>query len=156
MLICCPFRRLHQLTLKHKERQIAKDILRLYPQLGDLQESFEFDHHDFECDHYLMEVKSRCTRYTSWVIEKMKADANLLNAFNLNKMFLYITEYNGRAYIWNVTKLAQDNYDFKWETRKMPATTEFENNQFVDKEVGYLYDKDATIISLVEGRRNHR
>ena len=144
------------MTLKHKERQIAKDILRLYPQLGDLQESFEFDHHDFECDHYLMEVKSRCTRYTSWVIEKMKADANLLNAFNLNKMFLYITEYNGRAYVWNVTKLAQDNYDFKWETRKMPATTEFDNNKFVDKEVGYLYDKDATVISLVEGRRNHR
>ena len=144
------------MTLKHKERQIAKDILRLYPQLGDLQESFEFDHHDFECDHYLMEVKSRCTRYTSWVIEKMKADANLLNAFNLNKMFLYITEYNGRAYIWNVTKLAQDNYDFKWETRKMPATTEFDNNQFVDKEVGYLYDKDAIVISLVEGKRNHR
>jgi hypothetical protein len=143
------------LTLKHKEIQIAKDILRLYPQLGDLQESFEFDHHDFECDHYLMEVKSRCTRYTSWVIEKMKADANLLNAFNLNKMFLYITEYNGRAYIWNVTKLAQDNYDFKWETRKMPATTEFDNNDFVDKEVGYLYDKDATVISLVEGRISH-
>jgi hypothetical protein len=141
--------------LKHKEIQIAKDILRLYPQLGDLQESFEFDHHDFECDHYLMEVKSRCTRYTSWVIEKMKADANLLNAFNLNKMFLYITEYNGRAYIWNVTKLAQDNYDFKWETRKMPATTEFDNNDFVDKEVGYLYDKDATVISLVEGRISH-
>ena len=86
----------------------------------------------------------------------MKADTNLLNAFNLNKMFLYITEYNGRAYIWNVTKLAQDNYDFKWETRKMPATTEFENNKFVDKEVGYLYDKDAIVISLVEGRRNHR
>jgi hypothetical protein len=102
-----------------------------------------------------MEVKSRCTRYTSWVIEKMKADANLLNAFNLNKMFLYITEYNGRAYIWNVTKLAQDNYDFKWETRKMPATTEFDNNDFVDKEVGYLYDKDATVISLVEGRISH-
>ena len=141
--------------MKDKERQIAKDILRLYPQLGDLQESFEFDHHDFECDHYLMEVKSRCTRYTSWVIEKMKADANLLNAFNLNKMFLYITEYNGRAYIWNVTKLAQDNYDFKWETRKMPATTEFDNNQFVDKEVGYLYDKDAIVISLVEGRISH-
>jgi hypothetical protein len=141
--------------LKHKEIQIAKDILRLYPQLGDLQESFEFDHHDFECDHYLMEIKSRCTRYTSWVIEKMKADANLLNAFNLNKMFLYITEYNGRAYIWNVTKLAQDNYDFKWETRKMPATTEFDNNDFVDKEVGYLYDKDATVISLVEGRISH-
>ena len=142
--------------MKNKERQIAQDILRLYPQLGDLQESFEFDHHDFECDQYLMEVKSRCTRYSSWIIEKMKVDANLLYAFSLNKMFLYITEYNGRAYVWNISKMADNHYDFNWETRKMPATTEFENNKFVDKEVGYLYEKDATVISLVEARRSHK
>lgn len=143
-----PFHRLYHLTLKNKERQIARDVLNLYPQLGDLQESFEFDHHDFECDHYLMEVKSRCTKYSSWIIEKIKVNSNLLNAFNNNKMFLYITEYNGRAYIWNVTKLAQSNYDFNWETRKMPATTEFENKKLVNKEVGYLYEKDATVVNL--------
>jgi len=134
--------------LKNKERQIAKDILRLYPQLGDLQESFEFDHHDFECDQYLMEIKSRDTRYDSWIIEKMKADANLLYAFSQAKMFLYITEYKGTAYVWNITKMADNHYDFNWETRKMPATTEFENNKFVDKEVGYLYEKDATVLSI--------
>ena len=134
--------------MKNKERQIAKDILRLYPQLGDLQESFEFDHHDFECDQYLMEIKSRDTRYDSWIIEKMKADANLLYAFSQAKMFLYITEYKGTAYVWNITKMADNHYDFNWETRKMPATTEFENNKFVDKEVGYLYEKDATVLSI--------
>ena len=134
--------------MKNKERQIAQDILRLYPQLGDLQESFEFDHHDFECDQYLMEIKSRDTRYNSWIIEKMKADANLLYAFSQAKMFLYITEYKGTAYVWNITKMADNHYDFNWETRKMPATTEFENNKFVDKEVGYLYEKDATVLSI--------
>jgi len=134
--------------LKDKERQIAKDILRLYPQLGDLQESFEFDHHDFECNQYLMEIKSRDTRYDSWIIEKMKADANLLYAFSMNKMFLYITEYKGTAYVWNITKMADNHYDFNWETRKMPATTEFKNNNFVDKEVGYLYEKDATSLVI--------
>jgi|TARA_R100000479_G_scaffold15211_1_gene5880 hypothetical protein len=135
--------------LKNKERQIAKDILRLYPQLGDLQESFEFDHHDFECDQYLMEIKSRDTRYKSWIIEKMKADANLLYAFSQAKMFLYITEYKGTAYVWNITKMADNHYDFNWETRKMPATTEFDNNKFVDKEVGYLYEKDATVVEML-------
>jgi len=144
----CPFQPPTLLTLKNKERQIAKDILRLYPQLGDLQESFEFDHHDFECDYYLMEIKSRDTKYNPWIIEKLKADTNLLNAFNLNKDFLYITEYNRKAYVWNITKLAKTNYSFNWETRKMPATTEFKNNKFVDKEVGYLYEKDATAICL--------
>ena len=134
--------------MKDKERQIAQDILRLYPQLGDLQESFEFDHHDFECDQYVMEIKSRDTRYDSWIIEKMKADANLLYAFSQAKMFLYITEYKGTAYVWNITKMADNHYDFNWETRKMPATTEFENNKFVDKEVGYLYEKDATSLVI--------
>ena len=134
--------------MKNKERQIAQDILRLYPQLGDLQESFEFDHHDFECDQYLMEIKSRDTKYDSWIIEKMKADANLLYAFSQAKMFLYITEYKGTAYVWNITKMADNHYDFNWETRKMPATTEFENNKFVDKEVGYLYEKDATSLVI--------
>lgn len=134
--------------MKNKERQIAQDILRLYPQLGDLQESFEFDHHDFECDQYLMEIKSRDTKYDSWIIEKMKADANLLYAFSQAKMFLYITEYKGTAYVWNISKMADNHYDFNWETRKMPATTEFENNKFVDKEVGYLYEKDATSLVI--------
>ena len=95
-----------------------------------------------------MEVKSRCTKYPSWIIEKMKVDTNLSNAFNLNKMFLYITEYNGRAFVWNVTKLAQSNYNFGWENRMMPATTEFNNNQLVKKEVGYLYEKDSTVLDL--------
>jgi hypothetical protein len=135
--------------LKNKERQIAKDILRLYPQLGNLQESFEFDHHDFECDQYLMEIKSRDTKYKSWIIEKMKVDANLLYAFSQAKMFLYITEYKGTAYVWNITKMADNHYDFNWETRKMPATTEFDNNKFVDKEVGYLYEKDATVVEML-------
>ena len=134
--------------MKNKERQIAQDILRLYPQLGDLQESFEFDHHDFECDQYLMEIKSRDTKYDSWIIEKMKADANLLYAFSQAKMFLYITEYKGTAYVWNISKMADNHYDFNWETRKMPATTEFKNNKFVDKEVGYLYEKDATSLVI--------
>ena len=134
--------------MKDKERQIAKDILRLYPQLGDLQESFEFDQHDFECDQYLMEIKSRDTKYNPWIIEKMKVDANLLYAFSLAKMFLYITEYNGTAYVWNISKMADNHYDFNWETRKMPATTEFDNNEFVDKEVGYLYEKDATSLVI--------
>tara|TARA_R100001163_G_C5063426_1_gene200741 strand:+ start:1914 stop:2354 length:441 start_codon:yes stop_codon:yes gene_type:complete len=144
----CPFQPPTSLTLKDKERQIAKDILRLYPQLGDLQESFEFDHHDFECDNYLMEIKSRDTKYNPWIIEKLKADTNLSKALDLNKSFLYITEHKGKAYIWNVTKLAQSNYDFNWETRKMPATTEFRNNKFVDKEVGYLYEKDSTELTI--------
>ena len=135
--------------MKNKERQIAKDILRLYPQLGNLQESFEFDHHDFECDQYLMEIKSRDTKYKSWIIEKMKVDANLLYAFSQAKMFLYITDYKGTAYVWNITKMADNHYDFNWETRKMPATTEFDNNKFVDKEVGYLYEKDATVVEML-------
>ena len=95
-----------------------------------------------------MEIKSRDTKYDPWIIEKMKVDANLLYAFSLAKMFLYITEYNGTAYIWNISKMADNHYDFNWETRKMPATTEFDNNEFVDKEVGYLYEKDATSLVI--------
>jgi hypothetical protein len=38
-----------------------------------------------------------------------------------------------------------DDYDFKWHTKKLPAKTEFGGSEWIDKEVGYLHIDDALV-----------
>ena len=46
---------------------------------------------------------------------------------------------------WNINRMIADYYNFFWEDRPMPGTTEFSNNDTVTKEVGYLFEADAKV-----------
>jgi len=46
-----------------------------------------------------------------------------------------------------------DDYDFGWETRKLPAQTDFGWKEWIDKEVGYLHIDDAMI--TLEKKTSH-
>lgn len=134
--------------MKEIERKIIEAFSRHYPTLGDFAETHVMSPYDFECDYYIIEIKSRNKRYDPWIIERIKVDANTGIAESLKKDFLYLTEYDGNAYIWNISKLIRDDYDFKWEQRQMPWQTEFDKNQFVQKQVGYLFEKKCKEIKL--------
>ena len=62
-----------------------------------------------------------------------------------NKSFIYLTECNGKVMTWNINRMIAAEYDFKWELRDMPSTTEFDNNHMISKEVGYLFEADAKV-----------
>ena len=96
-------------------------------------------------DRYIVEIKSRDTEYDSWIIEKKKYDSNIIKSVETGKTFVYLTEYQGKIMTWNIHKLVRKNYDFNWEQRPLPETTEFINRLAIPKIVGYLYEKDATI-----------
>ncbi len=68
-----------------------------------------------------------------------------MKSIETGKAFIYLTEYNGKIMTWNINKLIANETDFFWQNRPMPKTTEFDNNNTVDKEVGFLYEKDAKI-----------
>jgi len=40
--------------------------------------------------------------------------------------------------IYNITSLNKEKYDYKWEYKKMPKQTEFDNKEEIVKFVGYL------------------
>ena len=134
--------------MKDIERKIIQALSRHYPTLGDFAETHEMSPYDFECDYYIIEIKSRNKRYDPWIIERIKLDANTGIAESLKKDFLYLTEYKGDAYIWNISKLIRNDYNFNWEQRQMPWQTEFDRNQKVQKQVGYLYEKKCKEIKL--------
>ena len=134
--------------MKDIERKIIQALSRHYPTLGDFAETHEMSPYDFECDYYIIEIKSRNKRYDPWIIERIKVDANTGIAESLKKDFLYLTEYKGDAYIWNISKLIRNDYNFNWEQRQMPWQTEFDRNQKVQKQVGYLYEKKCKEIKL--------
>ena len=47
---------------------------------------------------------------------------------------------------WNINTMVKNvNFNIEWEERLMPATTEFENNNPVFKQVGHLYEYDGRI-----------
>ena len=134
--------------MKDIDRKIIQALSRHYPTLGDFAETHEMSPYDFECDYYIIEIKSRNKRYDPWIIERIKLDANTGIAESLKKDFLYLTEYEGNAYIWNISKLIRNDYNFNWEQRQMPWQTEFDRNQKVQKQVGYLYEKKCKEIKL--------
>ena len=134
------------------EQDIANGIMKTFINIDKLEKAIDqFSCFDYESNHYLFEFKSRHTLYNPWIIERYKLDCNCDIADNSNKDFIYVTECLNTGYIWNISKLKRNNYDFKFEVRSAPESTELpnkNNRNMIDKEVGYLYVEDAVIIKL--------
>ena len=77
------------------------------------------------------------------IIEFDKYSFNLLYAHLADKKFLYVVGYKNVLLSFNITDLTKDKYDFRWEWRQMPKTTEFDNSENVAKFVGYLNTDDC-------------
>lgn len=130
-----------------KEIDIVDKLNNLYPKMQPLVLADDpFSSYDASNDTYLIEIKSRDKNYPSWIIEKEKFDANIDIAVEQGKQFVYLTEYNGKIITWNINKLVKnENFNFHWEIREMPATTEFDNTDKVFKQVGHLFEKDGRV-----------
>jgi len=102
-----------------------------------------FATYDCQNKNYIIEIKSRGKHYNPWMIEKKKYLSNLQLAEENNKEFIYLTEYRTKIMTWNITNLVKVNYDFKWQSKPMPRTTEFVETDTIMKEVGYLYENYA-------------
>tara|TARA_R100001163_G_scaffold14835_1_gene13451 strand:- start:301 stop:696 length:396 start_codon:yes stop_codon:yes gene_type:complete len=126
------------------QREIIQYINNQFPFMDELVESEDiFSCYDCENKQYIIEIKSRDKHYDPWIIEKKKFVSNYNKSKELNKEFIYLTEYRTKIITWNITNLVKVNYDFKWEHKHLPRTTEFEENKPILKEVGYLYEKYA-------------
>ena len=127
------------------QTEIIDKLNSIYPGLDLVETEDKFCSYDAENSRYIGEVKSRDKKYNGWIIERKKFDTNLLHSINHNKIFVYLTEHNGKIMTWNIHNLLNSLYDFGWTKMELPATTEFNDKEKIQKEVGYLYEVDAKI-----------
>ena len=93
---------------------------------------------DAYSDSYVVEFKCRRTHYDTQLIEHKKFTANLDQANESGKEFLYIISTPSGEYIFNVSTLVEEGYNFGWEDRRMPSKTDFSGKYHLDKKVGYI------------------
>ncbi len=127
------------------QTEIIDKLNSIYPGLDLVEVSNPYSTYDAENERYIVEVKSRDKQYRSWAIEKKKFDSNIVKCIETGKAFVYLTEYNGKIMTWNIHNLVRKGYDFQWSKIPMPQTTDFEDNEVVVKEVGFLYEGRAKI-----------
>lgn len=107
---------------------------------------FRYEHFDCFNDNYLIEIKSRQREYNPWLIEKYKYDKNIREATDQKKLFVYVTEFRRKLIIWNITDLTVNGYNFNWEVKRQPQTTEFDLKEQIPKRVGYLLEQFGKIV----------
>ena len=135
--------------MKDKEKYIGLRLAEIYPVMSPMHIAVDiFSPYDFECPQYLIEIKSRDKFYNPWMIERIKVTNNRTLSKERRKQLLFVFEYNDTAYVFNVSKLIKDKYDFKWEVRNLPHTTEFGKPMWIPKEVGYFDIKYAKEVKL--------
>ena len=104
------------------------------------QKYLRFDAYD---SNYIIEIKARKRFYQKQIIEFSKFSFNSCYAKLYAKKFVYAVYINSDIYIFNISNLEKNNYDFKWEWKEQPITTNFTNNDKILKFVGYINLKDS-------------
>ena len=101
----------------------------------------QYSTYDAYNDEYIVEFKTRYKVYQDTQIEWQKVDSNIREAIRQGKKFLYVINDAEGLYVWSITKLTKDRYDFKWHTKRCPKTTSFKNREYINKRVANLPKK---------------
>ena len=114
--------------------------------IDDLTKS-EFTMSKYDCyseKHGIdIELKCRYTHYDDLVIEKIKYDALMERAKIFGFRPVYINSTPEGVWAFRLDELPEP----KWSFKGMPKTTEFQNRNFVSKQVGYYKISSGVDIS---------
>ena len=100
----------------------------------------QFAHYDLFNENTIVEFKRRTmasTMYGDSFFEKRKYDFNIKDG----RRFLYVVKFTDKTYVWDISKMDQNDFDFKWFKKSLPETTQFNRRQFVYKIVSCLTTK---------------
>lgn len=105
----------------------------------------------------MLEIKCRKRHYDDTMLEKIKYEWNKQYAKDNDFEFIYAvsmpTKEGHKLYLFDPINMEDEEYDFGWHTKKLPAKTEFGGSEWIDKEVGYLHVDDA-LVSMEEKTRH--
>ena len=113
--------------------------LNLYPDLERAPGIYDaFDCQSIKAGHFI-ELKCRQTHYSTLLIEQMKYRKLIEQAYHRDLLPFYINSTPLGIYSFDLTEIDEPY----WFVREMPATTEFDNKQTVEKVVGFLDTEEA-------------
>ena len=111
----------------------------LYPDLERSPGIYDsFDCVSRQAGHYI-ELKSRATHYDTLLIEEMKYRKLITQAAERDLIPFYINSTPLGIFAFDLMDVAEPT----WHVHYMPATTEFDRVDKVDKLVGYLPIEEA-------------
>ena len=121
------------------ERELFSLVKKLIP---DLKETSTYSYRDGYSNDLRLTIELKCRRrhYDYLLIEKSKYDKLLQN-----KRMRYINSTPIGVFSFNLNKIEEPN----WWVEEMPASTDFDRSQRINKEVGYLNIKDAKNITNI-------
>lgn len=139
-----------QASTVHSKGILTEDTLISYLNSEALSEFVlcqdEYSVYDAEEERYIAELKIRKKHYPDCLIEFDKYRNNLEYSGEIDKEFLYVVATTTDIYVFNVTKLTDNGYDFKWEWKNLPRNSEFGGYaDKIDKQIGYINIKDASV-----------
>jgi len=111
----------------------------LYPDLVKSEGIYDaYDCVSKQAGHYI-ELKCRATHYDTLLIEEMKYRKLITQAAERDLIPFYINSTPEGLFSFDLMDIPEP----VWFVNKMPATTEFENENKIDKLVGYLPVEEA-------------
>ena len=124
-----------------KLKALEKRLLKAYNdsfRMSLILSKERYNRFDAYNDMQIAELKVRTDDYPNTLIEFDKYAYNTRYCQIFGKEFLYIVGTLKGIFVFNITDLDIDNYDYRWEWRTMPSQTEFGNGEIMKKMVGYI------------------
>jgi hypothetical protein len=126
------------------EPTVVYHINRAFGRRFELAE-YKYSYFDAYDDDYIAEIKVRKHHYDDCMIEYDKYAKNVSYAKLNNVYFVYVVATKSYIYIFNISKMNDSNYNFKWSDRTMPKNTHFGSyDNKITKKVGYVNVNDSS------------
>ena len=128
------------------QQELLNELNDTYKLQLDNTDKDKFCRWDAISDKYLAELKCRRAHYNTQMIEYDKLDAVKEEADKTDKEFLYCVSTPKGIYVFNISKLCQQDYNFNWEDKYLPSNTDFAGTHKRTKKVGYIDVNDCVIL----------
>ena len=130
------------------QQELLNELNDTYKLQLDNTDKDKFCRWDAISDKYLAELKCRRAHYNTQMIEYDKLDAVKEEADKTDKEFLYCVSTPNGVFVFNISKLCQQGYNFNWEDKYLPSTTDFGGTHKRTKKVGYIDVNDSELNTL--------
>ena len=127
-------------------KKVERRIIELYNQTTHsqfIEVQDQYNRFDAQQPGAIAEIKYRKKFYNRVMIEFDKYSYNKEYAKLFGLDFIYIVVMEKTFYGFNISSIDGSFHNYKWEWRKMPRYTEFNNSEETKKLVGYIYVDQA-------------
>ena len=132
--------------MEKAEQEITRDLEQvLKRKISRIEKEYiRFD--AFDKKKNLYEYKHRNKHYDEVLFEFSKYASNLMYSKHIGYRFLYVVRMGSYTYIFNISELNSNGYDFNFEWKDLPRSTEGGESGTIQKYIGYIDTAEASLV----------